>query len=178
MLVLSIQAVNALLGCVNLSWPYSLSSLDAMKRLKVYGQMLMVVVQGIVTASGVALVEELLFRSWLPEEIAADLGYHQGIIISGLVFSVLQWYIQFTHKYICSSTSILLALYMLFICYSPILVQMKDHFYHIVMIHFIFHSLISLHFCFIVYRLIYYLILIAPYAILHTLKTCSIPNVT
>ncbi|PON97046.1 CAAX amino terminal protease [Trema orientale] len=90
MLVLSIQAVNALLGCANLSWPFSRSSLDVMAWLKVYGQMLMVVGQGIVTAIGVALVEELLFRSWLPEEIAADLGHHRGIIISGLVFSLLQ----------------------------------------------------------------------------------------
>lgn len=90
MVVLSIQAVNALLGRVNFLWPYSPSSFDVMRWLKVYGQMLIVVGQGIVTATGVALVEELLFRSWLPEEIAADFGYHRGIIISGLVFSLLQ----------------------------------------------------------------------------------------
>lgn len=90
MLVLSIQSVNALLGCVNLAWPSTLSSLDAMTRIKVYGQVLRLVGQGILTATGVALVEELLFRSWLPQEIAADLGYHQGIIISGLAFSLFQ----------------------------------------------------------------------------------------
>ncbi|XP_059431878.1 uncharacterized protein LOC132165366 isoform X2 [Corylus avellana] len=90
MLVLSINSVNALLGCVNLSWPTTPSPLDALTRLKVYGQMLMLAGQGIVTATSVALVEELLFRSWLPKEIEVDLGYYRGIIISGLAFSLLQ----------------------------------------------------------------------------------------
>ncbi|KAF8032643.1 hypothetical protein BT93_D1536 [Corymbia citriodora subsp. variegata] len=92
LLVLSIQYVNSLLGCVGFSWPPSLhsSSLDAMARLKSYGQMLILVGRGVVTATSVALVEELLFRSWLTNEIAADLGYHQGIILSGLAFSLFQ----------------------------------------------------------------------------------------
>ncbi len=64
-----------------------------MTHFKVFGRMLMLAGQGIVTATGVALVEELLFRSWLPNEIAVDLGYHQGIIISGLAFSLFQRYI-------------------------------------------------------------------------------------
>lgn len=93
MLVLSINYVNALLGCVSLSWPHTPSPLDALTRLKVYGKMLMLASQGIVTATGVALVEELLFRSWLPKEIEVDLGYHRGIILSGLVFSLFQRYI-------------------------------------------------------------------------------------
>ncbi|MED6186800.1 hypothetical protein PIB30_070229 [Stylosanthes scabra] len=89
-LVFSIHAVNAFLGCATFSWPCSPSSLDAMTWFKVYGQMLLVVVQGTVMASGIALVEELLFRSWLPQEIAVDLGYFRGVMISGLVFSLLQ----------------------------------------------------------------------------------------
>ncbi|XP_021276143.1 uncharacterized protein LOC110410653 isoform X2 [Herrania umbratica] len=91
-LVMLIQSVNALLGCVSFSWPSNLlpSSLDIMARLKVYGKLLVLAVRGIVTATGVVLVEELLFRSWLPDEIAADLGYHRGIIISGLAFSLFQ----------------------------------------------------------------------------------------
>lgn len=93
MLVLSIQSLNALLGWVNLSLPFSPSSLDAMAWFKVFVKMLMVLGQGIITATSVALVEELLFRSWLPEEIAADLGFHQGIIISGLAFSLFQRYV-------------------------------------------------------------------------------------
>ncbi|KAI6682091.1 hypothetical protein NL676_035972 [Syzygium grande] len=92
LLVLSIEYVNSLLGCVSFSWPPSLhsSSLDAMTRLKSYGQMLILVGRGAVTATSVALVEELLFRSWLTQEIAADLGYRRGIIFSGLAFSLFQ----------------------------------------------------------------------------------------
>ncbi|KAI3430086.1 uncharacterized protein J3R85_008380 [Psidium guajava] len=92
LLVLSIQYVNSLLGCVSFSWPPSLhsSSLDAMTRLKSYGQMLILVGRGAVAAISVAVVEELLFRSWLIEEVTADLGYHQGIILSGLAFSLFQ----------------------------------------------------------------------------------------
>uniref|UniRef100_A0A2P2MXW8 CAAX prenyl protease 2/Lysostaphin resistance protein A-like domain-containing protein n=1 Tax=Rhizophora mucronata TaxID=61149 RepID=A0A2P2MXW8_RHIMU len=94
LLVLSIQSVNALLGCGSFSWPSSLpsssSSLGAIKYLSVSGHIIMLAGQGLITAASVALVEELLFRSWLPEEIATDLGYHQGIIISGLAFSLFQ----------------------------------------------------------------------------------------
>ncbi|KAK6944693.1 Type II CAAX prenyl endopeptidase Rce1-like [Dillenia turbinata] len=91
-LVLSIHYLNSLLGCVHLSWPVGLPSsyLDAVMWLKKCGQMLFLACKGIATAIGVALVEELLFRSWLPEEIAADLGYHRGIIFSGLAFSLFQ----------------------------------------------------------------------------------------
>lgn len=87
MLVMSIHSVNALLGFVSLSWP---AAFDTKTLFKVYGQMLMLTVRGIITAVSVSLVEELLFRSWLPEEIAADLGYNRGIIISGLAFSLCQ----------------------------------------------------------------------------------------
>uniref|UniRef100_A0A6N2L9U4 AB hydrolase-1 domain-containing protein n=1 Tax=Salix viminalis TaxID=40686 RepID=A0A6N2L9U4_SALVM len=92
LLVVSIQSLNALLGCVTFSWPSSIpsSSLDAMTWLKMYVQMIMLAGRGIITASGIVLVEELLFRSWLPEEIKADVGYHQAIIISGLAFSLFQ----------------------------------------------------------------------------------------
>ncbi|KAK2992567.1 hypothetical protein RJ640_009177 [Escallonia rubra] len=92
MLVLSIQSINALIGSVHLSWPSSPASLssDAVTRLKVFGQMVILFGRGITTAIGVALVEELLFRSWLADEIAADLGYHRGVIISGFAFSVCQ----------------------------------------------------------------------------------------
>ncbi|KAH9804807.1 alpha/beta-Hydrolases superfamily protein [Citrus sinensis] len=91
MLVLLIQSLNAVLGCVSFSWPSIVtSSLTAMAWLKVYGNISMLACQGIVTATVVVLVEELLFRSWLPEEIAADLDYHRGIIISGLAFALSQ----------------------------------------------------------------------------------------
>ncbi|XP_028069999.1 uncharacterized protein LOC114272477 isoform X1 [Camellia sinensis] len=92
MLVLSIHSLNVLLGCVRLSWPSTFISfsLDDMTWLKGFGKMLLLLVRGIVTATGVSLVEELLFRSWLPDEIATDLGYYRGIIISGLAFSLSQ----------------------------------------------------------------------------------------
>lgn len=94
MLVLSIQSVNALLGCVSLSWALALPSpsSDALTFIRVYGKMLVLAVQGLVTATSVAVAEELLFRSWLPEEIAIDLGHHRAIIISGLAFSIFQRY--------------------------------------------------------------------------------------
>ncbi|KAI8553266.1 hypothetical protein RHMOL_Rhmol05G0002200 [Rhododendron molle] len=95
MLVLSIHSVNLLLGCVRLSWPSTVLSYpsDVVNWLKVFAKMLLLVGQGIIIATGVALVEELLFRSWLPDEIATDLGYYRGIIFSGLVFSVSQRYV-------------------------------------------------------------------------------------
>ncbi|KAE9464591.1 hypothetical protein C3L33_03500, partial [Rhododendron williamsianum] len=90
--VLSIHSLNALLGCVRLSWPSTFISYssDIVSWIKVYGKMVLLVAQGMVTATGVALVEELIFRAWLPDEIATDLGYYRGIIISGLAFSLLQ----------------------------------------------------------------------------------------
>ncbi|KAL8234764.1 hypothetical protein R6Q59_020864 [Mikania micrantha] len=91
MFVLLIQYTHMLLGFVSISWPTLPSSTDAVTLLKLFGKVLRFVGQGLVTAIAVALVEELLFRSWLSEEIAVDLGYHQGIILSGLAFSLSQW---------------------------------------------------------------------------------------
>lgn len=94
MFIFSIHAVNALLGCASFSWPHIPPSLDIMAWLKVCGKMGLLIVQGIVMASSISLVEELLFRSWLPQEIAVDLGYHYGIIISALAFSFLQRFVS------------------------------------------------------------------------------------
>jgi membrane protease YdiL (CAAX protease family) len=93
MFIFSIHAVNAFLGCASFTWPHIPPSLDVMAWLKVCGQMSLLIVQGTVMASAISLVEELLFRSWLPQEIAVDLGYHYGIIISGLAFSFLQRFV-------------------------------------------------------------------------------------
>ncbi|CAI8610934.1 unnamed protein product [Vicia faba] len=90
MFIFSIHAVNAFLGCASFSWPHIPPSLDIMAWLKVYGQMGLLIFRGTVMASAISLVEELLFRSWLPQEIAVDFGYQNGIIISGLAFSFLQ----------------------------------------------------------------------------------------
>ncbi|MFS7892802.1 hypothetical protein Hanom_Chr00s000745g01657831 [Helianthus anomalus] len=89
MLVLLIQYTNVLLGLVSLSsWPSIPSSSTDLLNLS--GKVIRFVGQGL----AVALVEELLFRSWLSEEIAVDLGYTQGIILSGLAFSLSQWQYQ------------------------------------------------------------------------------------
>lgn len=106
--VFSIHAVNAFIGCASFSWPHTPPS-DAMTWLKVYGQMGLVVVQGTVMASAISMVEELLFRSWLPQEIAVDIGYHQGIIISGLAFSILQrsvFFLELCFAYCVSSITL------------------------------------------------------------------------
>lgn len=90
-LVLLIYSVNSLIGCVDFCVPVALPiSSSALTWLKVYGRIFVLFVQGLATATGVATVEEFLFRSWLPDEIAADLGYHRGIIISGLAFALFQ----------------------------------------------------------------------------------------
>ncbi|GAB2219218.1 hypothetical protein Drorol1_Dr00006849 [Drosera rotundifolia] len=93
-LVLSIHCVNTVLGYARFSWPTNLGSVQAMTKIKAYGRLFILVVQGTVTAALVAFVEELLFRSWLTEEIAIDLGFHPGIILSGLAFSVSQRSLQ------------------------------------------------------------------------------------
>ncbi|CAN4084642.1 unnamed protein product [Withania somnifera] len=90
-LVLLIYSVNSLIGCVDFCLPMAPpTSSTALTWLKVYGQIFVLFVQGLVIATGVATVEEFLFRSWLPDEIAADLGYYRGIIISGFAFALFQ----------------------------------------------------------------------------------------
>lgn len=94
--VLLIQFINAILGAAIFSRPpYFPHPFDAMKCLKGCGQLLLLIVRGFTCATFVVLVEELLFRSWMPDEIAIDLGYHQSIIITGLVFALFQRYISF-----------------------------------------------------------------------------------
>ncbi|KAL8136484.1 hypothetical protein V2J09_002485 [Rumex salicifolius] len=96
MLVISIHSVNALLGFVDLSWPSSLvsSPVDHTMKFKSWVNLVFLAGQGLVTATVIATVEELFFRSWLAEEIAVDLGDHRGIILSGLAFSLCQRSLQ------------------------------------------------------------------------------------
>lgn len=58
--------------------------------MKSYGRMLLLITEGVTTATGIAVVEELFFRSWLPQEIATDFGYHRGVFVSGLLFALSQ----------------------------------------------------------------------------------------
>ncbi|KAG7558581.1 CAAX prenyl protease 2 [Arabidopsis thaliana x Arabidopsis arenosa] len=89
--VLLIQFINAISGAAIFSRPpYFPHPFDAMKCLKGCGQFLLLIIRGFTAATFVVLVEELLFRSWMPAEIAIDLGYHQSIIITGLIFALFQ----------------------------------------------------------------------------------------
>ncbi|KAL8488152.1 hypothetical protein ACS0TY_023984 [Phlomoides rotata] len=91
-LVVLIYTVHASLGCANLCWPTNLSSssLEPIALMKSYGRLLQLITQGVTTATAIAVVEELFFRSWLPQEIATDFGYHRGVFISGLLFAFSQ----------------------------------------------------------------------------------------
>ncbi|KAL1213219.1 hypothetical protein V5N11_026479 [Cardamine amara subsp. amara] len=89
--VLLIQFVNTILGAAIFSRPpYLPHPFDAVKWLKGCARLLLLIVRGFTAATFVVVVEELLFRSWMPTEIAIDLGYHQSIIITGLVFALFQ----------------------------------------------------------------------------------------
>ncbi|XP_022148305.1 uncharacterized protein LOC111016991 isoform X2 [Momordica charantia] len=92
--LLGIQFVNRFLGYTTLSWPPIPSLVNLVSWLKLFGKSLLLVVLGIVPSIIVAAVEELMFRSWLTEEIASDLGYYPGIIISGLAFAISQRSVQ------------------------------------------------------------------------------------
>ncbi|KAJ4745123.1 hypothetical protein LUZ62_079528 [Rhynchospora pubera] len=91
MVVVSVHSINTIVGYARFSWPLNLPhlSLDTLAVLKAYGSVLVLVVRGLLTATGVSLVEELFFRSWLEEEIAVDYGYYQAIVLSGIVFSFI-----------------------------------------------------------------------------------------
>ncbi|CAI9286177.1 unnamed protein product [Lactuca saligna] len=92
MFVSLIQFTNMTLGFVSISWSATTPSLtDPLTILKFTGDVVRIAGQGLITASAIALVEELLFRSWLTEEIATDLGYIKGVILSALAFSISQW---------------------------------------------------------------------------------------
>lgn len=57
--------------------------------LKSSSNVFLLALRWFVTATSIAVVEEVVFRSWLPEEIAVDLGYYNAILISGVVFSLI-----------------------------------------------------------------------------------------
>lgn len=61
--------------------------------------------RGFITATSIAVVEEVVFRSWLPEEVAVDLGYYNAILISGVAFSLIHRYIQSSHHPFCYFTT-------------------------------------------------------------------------
>ncbi|KAJ3677124.1 hypothetical protein LUZ60_002848 [Juncus effusus] len=91
MVVLSIHSISILLGCASLSSPHNLPLFksNSITVLRTYGKELFFVMRGLVMATGVALVEELIFRSWLVEEIAVEFGYLRAFVLSGVLFSLI-----------------------------------------------------------------------------------------
>lgn len=106
-LVSTIHSVNILCGFVQPCWPAYLPSSFAVtvRSIKLCGKMLLLVLQALLTATSVAIVEELLFRSWLPDEITADYGNHRAIIVSALAFSLSQRYVIVFSCHACVAIS-------------------------------------------------------------------------
>ncbi|XP_078444611.1 alpha/beta-Hydrolases superfamily protein [Wolffia australiana] len=95
-LVFYAHSISALLGFASSVRPPLLSSppVSAAVLIRSYGWAFIKTLQTVASAACAATVEELLFRSWLVEEMAADLGHVRAIVISGLVFSLLQGSVQ------------------------------------------------------------------------------------
>lgn len=52
--------------------------------------------QAVGVGLAVALVEEVLFRAWLQEEIAVDLGFHKAVFLSAVAFALVHWWVKFS----------------------------------------------------------------------------------
>uniref|UniRef100_J3MXS3 AB hydrolase-1 domain-containing protein n=1 Tax=Oryza brachyantha TaxID=4533 RepID=J3MXS3_ORYBR len=84
-----VHSVSILLGFATLrEGSYSLLA-RPFDLLKSSSNVLLLALRGFVTATSIAVVEEVVFRSWLPEEVAVDLGYYSAILISGVAFSLI-----------------------------------------------------------------------------------------
>lgn len=92
MLVLSVHLVNTSLGYAYLVRPPNLPQLSSGAKIlvKEYGNLVLLFIKGILMASWISFMEELWFRSWLPDEISLDFEYQWAIIVSGLAFALFQ----------------------------------------------------------------------------------------
>ncbi|CAM6008624.1 unnamed protein product [Sphagnum balticum] len=88
-LVTMLYSTNAVLGYVQFRWASLLAT-----NIR-FGGMAMriskILVQALGMGFAVALVEEILFRAWLQDEIAVDFGFHKGVFLSALIFSLTHW---------------------------------------------------------------------------------------
>ncbi|CAK9217031.1 unnamed protein product [Sphagnum troendelagicum] len=88
-LVTMLYSTNAVLGYVQFRWASLLAT-----NIR-FGGMAMriskILVQALGMGFAVALVEEILFRAWLQDEIAVDFGFHKSVFLSALVFSLTHW---------------------------------------------------------------------------------------
>lgn len=84
-----VHSINILLGFATFRIGLSSSLTRPLDLIKSSSNVFVLALRGFATATSIAVVEEIVFRSWLPEEISVDLGYYHAILISGLVFSII-----------------------------------------------------------------------------------------
>eukprot|EP01018_Ginkgo_biloba_P027793 Gb_23959 [translate_table: standard] len=93
-LVVSLYSAKVFLGYATFTlmpgFSFS-SSTSIVFAIKTYLRISKLIGQAVGMGLAVATVEELLFRSWLHEEMAVDLGFHRAVILSGLTFSLVHW---------------------------------------------------------------------------------------
>ena len=89
-----VHSISILLGFATFRTGFSSSLARHLGLIKSSSNVFMLALRGFATATSIAAVEEMVFRSWLPEEIAVDLGYYNAILISGLVFSLIHRYVN------------------------------------------------------------------------------------
>lgn len=89
-----VHSISILLGFATFRTGFSPSLARPLDIIKSSSSVFLLALRGFATATSVAVVEEMVFRSWLPEEIAVDLGYYNAILISGLVFSLIHRYVN------------------------------------------------------------------------------------
>ncbi|KAK3133405.1 hypothetical protein QOZ80_6AG0536170 [Eleusine coracana subsp. coracana] len=84
-----VHSISILLGFATFRTGLSSFSDGPFGLIKSSSNMLMLALRGFATATSISVVEEMVFRSWLPEEIAVDLGYYNAVLISGVAFSLI-----------------------------------------------------------------------------------------
>jgi membrane protease YdiL (CAAX protease family) len=100
-----VHSTSILLGFATLREGSSSFLFRPFDLLKYSSNSLLLALRGFITATSIAVVEEVVFRSWLPEEVAVDLGYYNAILMSGLAFSLIHRYIHFSHNPFCYFTA-------------------------------------------------------------------------
>ncbi|XP_062199104.1 uncharacterized protein LOC133901682 isoform X2 [Phragmites australis] len=84
-----VHSISILLGFATFRTGFSSFLARPFDLVKSSSNVFLLALRGFATATSIAVVEEMVFRSWLPEEIAVDLGYSNAILISGLAFSLI-----------------------------------------------------------------------------------------
>lgn len=93
-LVISLYAAYIFLGYATFTlkpeFSFSLSK-GFVPAIKSCGRISRLVIHAFGMGLAISTIEELLFRSWLHEEITSDLGFHKAVVLSGIIFSSLHW---------------------------------------------------------------------------------------